>query len=138
MRPQVFSGTNPASAALASGDIAVLFNASETGLMPLQSAGAPLRWTFPEPAAGPVTGQAISARAPHPNAAKLYHEYAFTTEGYGCLAEARRRTGAHRLPGPAADRVAALVQISDEVSELRRARRDDALPESFGTCSGSG
>lgn len=82
VRPQVFSGTNPASAALASGDIAVLFNASETGLMPLQSAGAPLRWTFPVPAAGPVTGEAISARAPHPNAAKLYHEYAFTAEGY--------------------------------------------------------
>jgi ABC-type Fe3+ transport system substrate-binding protein len=28
-----------------------------------------------------VTGQAIAARAPHPNAAKLYHEYAFTAEG---------------------------------------------------------
>jgi ABC-type Fe3+ transport system substrate-binding protein len=51
--------------------------------MPLQAAGAPLRWLFPEPATGPVTGQAINARAPHPNAAKLYHEYAFTAEGYG-------------------------------------------------------
>jgi iron(III) transport system substrate-binding protein len=83
VRPQIYSGTNPGSAALASGDIAVLFNASETGLMPLQAAGAPLRWSFPEPATGPVTGQAIAARAPHPNAAKLYHEYAFTAEGYG-------------------------------------------------------
>jgi iron(III) transport system substrate-binding protein len=83
LQPQVYSATNPGSAALASGDIAVLLNASETGLMPLQAAGAPLRWTFPEPATGPVTGQAIAAGAPHPNAAKLYHEYAFTEEGYG-------------------------------------------------------
>jgi iron(III) transport system substrate-binding protein len=83
VRPQIYSGTNPGSAALASGDIAVLFNASETGLMPLQAAGAPIRWAFPEPATGPVTGQAISAHAPHPNAARLYQEYAFTLEGYG-------------------------------------------------------
>jgi iron(III) transport system substrate-binding protein len=83
VQPQIYSGTNPGSAALASGDIAVLFNASETGLMPLQAAGAPLRWSFPEPATGPVTGQAIAAGAPHPSAAKLFHEYAFTAEGYG-------------------------------------------------------
>jgi hypothetical protein len=30
-----------------------------------------------------LTGQGISAHAPHPNAAKLYQEYAFTEEGYG-------------------------------------------------------
>jgi iron(III) transport system substrate-binding protein len=82
LRPQIYGATNPGSAALASGEIAVLLNASETGLMPLHAAGAPLRWSFPEPATGPVTGQAINARAPHPNAAKLYHEYAFTEEGY--------------------------------------------------------
>jgi iron(III) transport system substrate-binding protein len=82
LKPQVYSGTNPGSAALASGDISVLLKASETGLMPLQSAGAPLHWSFPEPATGPVSGEAIVANAPHPNAAKLFHEYAFTAEGY--------------------------------------------------------
>lgn len=80
--PRVFGGTNPASAALASGDIAVLFNASETGLLPLYNKGAPIKWSLPDPGIGPVTGQAISAHAPHLAAAKLYQEYTFTSEGY--------------------------------------------------------
>lgn len=80
--PRVFGGTNPASAALASGDIAVLFNASETGLLPLYGKGAPIKWSLPDPGIGPVTGQAIPAHAPHLAAAKLYQEYTFTDEGY--------------------------------------------------------
>ncbi len=82
LKPHDYPGTNPASAALASGDIAVLFNASESGLMPLCLAGAPIRWSLPEPGIGTPLGQAISALAPHPNAAKLFQEYAFTVEGY--------------------------------------------------------
>lgn len=81
--PRVMRGTNPTSAALAAGDIAVILNASETGLLPLQAKGAPIRWSMPSPGIGPLTGQAIARNAPHPNAAKLYQEYAFTTEGYG-------------------------------------------------------
>jgi ABC-type Fe3+ transport system substrate-binding protein len=81
--PRVMRGTNPTSAALAAGDIAVILNASETGLLPLLAKGAPIRWSLPEPGIGPLTGQAIPDGAPHPNAAKLYQEYAFTEEGYG-------------------------------------------------------
>ncbi len=83
LKPRVIAAVVPAAASLASGDIAVLFNASETGLLPLLDKGAPIRWSLPEPGIGPMTGQAIAARAPHPNAARLYQEYAFTTEGYG-------------------------------------------------------
>lgn len=75
-------GTNNAAAALASGDVQVVFNASETALVPLLDKGAPIKWTLPSPGVGPLTGQAITANAPHPNAAKLYQEYSFTTEGY--------------------------------------------------------
>lgn len=82
LKPKVFSGTNPASSALASGDIAVYLNASETGLYPLYLQGAPIRWSLPTPGVGPVTGQGISANAPHPNAAKLWQEYTFSLEGY--------------------------------------------------------
>ena len=82
-KPRIFGGINPAASSLASGDIAVLFNASETGLLPLLANGAPIKWSLPEPGVGPVTGQGIPAHAPHPNAAKLYQEYAFTLEGYG-------------------------------------------------------
>jgi ABC-type Fe3+ transport system substrate-binding protein len=82
LKPRVFSSTNPASAALASGDIAVYLNASETGLYPLYLQGAPIKWSLPTPGVGPVTGQGISAKAPHPNAAKLWQEYTFSLEGY--------------------------------------------------------
>jgi iron(III) transport system substrate-binding protein len=83
LQPRITAAIVPAAASLASGDIAVLFNASETGLLPLLGRGAPIRWLLPEPGIGPMTGQAIATHAPHPNAAKLYQEYAFTTEGYG-------------------------------------------------------
>lgn len=83
LKPRVVAGINNAAAALASGDVAVILNASETGLLPLWLKGAPVRWSLPAPGIGPVTGQGIASDAPHPNAAKLYHEYAFTEEGYG-------------------------------------------------------
>lgn len=81
-KPRVVAGINNAAAALAAGDVAVIFNASETGLLPLWQKGAPIRWSLPVPGIGPATGQAIATKAPHPNAAKLYQEYAFAEEGY--------------------------------------------------------
>jgi ABC-type Fe3+ transport system substrate-binding protein len=83
LKPRIIAAITPASAALASGDIEVLLNASETGLLPLLDKGAPIRWSLPDPGIGPMTGQAIAAAAPHPNAAKLFQEYSFTEEGYG-------------------------------------------------------
>ena len=83
LKPRVISAIVPASASLASGDVAILLNASETGLLPLLDRSAPIKWSLPEPGIGPMTGQAIAAQAPHPAAAKLYQEYSFTEEGYG-------------------------------------------------------
>lgn len=80
--PRVIQGINNAAAALASGDVAIIFNASETGLLPIWERGAPVQWSLPSPGVGPLTAQAIPANAPHPNAARLYQEYAFTEEGY--------------------------------------------------------
>jgi len=82
LKPRVTQGINSAAASLASGDIQIIFNASETGLLPLWERGAPIQWALPTPGVGPLTGQVIAANAPHPNAARLYQEYAFTTEGY--------------------------------------------------------
>lgn len=83
LKPRIISAIVPATASLASGDIAVLLNASETGLLPLLDRGAPIRWSLPEPGIGPMTGQSITRNAPHPAAAKLFQEYSFTEEGYG-------------------------------------------------------
>ncbi|OBZ93442.1 hypothetical protein ADU59_21550 [Pararhizobium polonicum] len=81
--PRNFSGANTLAGALASGDIDVALAISETGIVPLQATGAPIEWSLPDPGLGLATGQGISAHAPHPNAARLYHEYSFSEEGYG-------------------------------------------------------
>lgn len=83
LNPRVISGINNAASALASGDVAIIFNASETGLLPLLERGAPVQWSLPDPGVGPLTGQIVPTEAPHPNAARLYQEYSFTEEGYG-------------------------------------------------------
>lgn len=104
--PRIISGINNAAAALASGDVAIIFNASETGLLPLWQKGAPIQWSLPSPGVGPLTGQAIPANAPHPNAARLYDEYAFTEEGYSLwhkLGGAATRTGLKDLRPVAAE-----------------------------------
>jgi len=80
--PRVIQGINNAAASLASGDVAIIFNASETGLLPIWERGAPVQWSLPSPGVGPLTAQAIPANAPHPNAARLYQEYAFSEDGY--------------------------------------------------------
>ena len=82
-KPRIVNGANNSISSLASGDIAIVLNASETGLLPLWIKGAPIKWTLPSPGVGPISAQAVVAKAPHPNAAKLYQEYAFTREGYG-------------------------------------------------------
>ncbi|HEY4201321.1 MAG TPA: ABC transporter substrate-binding protein [Devosiaceae bacterium] len=81
--PRIIAGANNSISSLASGDVAVVLNASETGLLPLWIKGAPIKWSLPSPGVGPLSAQSIVATAPHPNAAKLYQEYAFTQEGYG-------------------------------------------------------
>jgi ABC-type Fe3+ transport system substrate-binding protein len=82
-KPRNFGNANTIATALASGDVDVALMVSETGLNALYVSGAPIQWTLPEPGVGTATGQAINAAAPHPNAARLYQEYAFSDDGYG-------------------------------------------------------
>lgn len=81
-QPRVFAAAGPASTAIGSGDVAVLFHTGENAPLNLWLAGAPVRWSLPEPALSAPVGQAIVNNAPHPNAAILYQEYAFSEAGY--------------------------------------------------------
>lgn len=83
LEPRGFTSVNPTVSSLAAGDIEVYVGADDALLTGMWDKGAPIRWSLPDPGIGVPTGQAISARAPHPNAAKLYQEYMFTEEGYG-------------------------------------------------------
>jgi iron(III) transport system substrate-binding protein len=80
--PQWYTSATPAAAALAAGDVSIIFNASETSLTPLFDQGAPIKWVLPSPGIGQDTGQAVVAHAPHPAAAELYQAYSFTKQGY--------------------------------------------------------
>ena len=122
------AGTNNAAAALASGDIEVLFNASETALVPLYERGAPIQWSLPAPGVGPLTGQSITSNAPHPNAARLYQEYAFTDEGYGLfqkLGGVPTRVGVTDQRSVAAE---PWYSVPDELLDYTEAEATEAVP----------
>ncbi len=122
-------GTNNAGAALAAGDVQVVFNASETALVPLYEKGAPIKWIIPSPGVGPLTGQAVTANAPHPNAARLFQEYAFTTEGYTLF---QKLGGAPTMKGAKDDRNVAReswYKMPDKMFAYSENEANAALPD---------
>lgn len=87
---------------LQSGETSVLVT-SEGSALAAYNSGAPIRWTVPEPALGGAYPEAIVAKAPHPAAAKLLHEFILSKEGqkiFARLAEPSARTdvGEQRAP----------------------------------------
>jgi iron(III) transport system substrate-binding protein len=79
----VFVSKPPMFDRLAAGEYAIIDQASQDGLSSLYLKGAPVRWTFPDPVPCNLTAQCISANAPHPNAARLFQEWALSEEGMG-------------------------------------------------------
>ena len=66
---------------LAAGEFSILaMNGSHT-IEILKDKGAPVEWFYAKPVAVDTTGPAISAKAPHPNAAKLWVDYLLSKEG---------------------------------------------------------
>jgi iron(III) transport system substrate-binding protein len=80
-KPDVFVSKPPMFDRLAAGEYAIIDQASQDGLSSLYLKGAPVRWTFPDPVPCNLTAQCISANAPHPNAARLFQEWALSEEG---------------------------------------------------------
>lgn len=101
----MIAASTPAGDALARGEVAVAL-ASESIAARLYDAGAPVRWTVPDPVLVQPWPLAISEAAPNPNAAKLLMEFALSEEGQSILAE----TG---LPS-ARDGVSAEPPVADE------------------------
>jgi iron(III) transport system substrate-binding protein len=80
-KPDVFISKPPMFDRLAAGEYAIIDQASLDGLTSLYLKGAPVRWTFPDPVPCNLTAQVVSANAPHPNAARLFQEWALSAEG---------------------------------------------------------
>lgn len=80
-KPQVYESKSPMYDRLAAGEHAIVDQASQSDMGGFYLKGAPVRWVFPKPTPANLTVQMISANAPHPNAARLFQEWAMSSEG---------------------------------------------------------
>jgi len=78
--PDIYASKAPLFERLAAGEYAIMDQGSQGTLTDLYLKGAPVRWVFPAPTPAAVTVQSISAKAPHPNAARLFQEWSVTAE----------------------------------------------------------
>jgi len=81
LKPQVYDSKSPMYDRLAAGEHAIVDQASQSDMGGFYQKGAPIRWVFPKPTPANLTVQTISAKAPHPNAARLFQEWAASPEG---------------------------------------------------------
>jgi iron(III) transport system substrate-binding protein len=75
-KPKVYTAEPPMLSALESGEYEVAYTLSESQLVPAINQGAPLRWLYPSTAVENTNGLGIAVGAPHPNAARLFMEWA--------------------------------------------------------------
>ena len=80
-KPTIYSSKVLAFDRLAAGEFAVSDMAVQSNMTELYHKGAPVRWFFPDPTPGNPLVQIISAKAPKPNAARLFHEWTLSEEG---------------------------------------------------------
>lgn len=77
----IFPGGNPALDAIISGDNDIGVGIAGSLAVAKLQTGAPLRWTNPQDWLITPYVQFINAKAPHPNAAKLFQEFALSPSG---------------------------------------------------------
>lgn len=81
-----YNSGGPMSDALAAGEIAMAaYGLADSLVYPRWKAGAPIHYTYSSPFITATYAQLISKSAPHPNAAKLFHEYVFSRVGQQIL-----------------------------------------------------
>lgn len=104
LKPQVYESKSPMYDRLAAGEHAIVDQASQSDMGGLYLKGAPIRWVFPGPTPANLTVQTISKGAPHPNAARLFQDWAMSPEGqaewfkFSGVASARQDTVDPRKP----------------------------------------
>lgn len=85
LHPMIVAGAVPGVQQLAAGQGAVLISTAPTHAAALVAAGAPLVHVTPEKTGGFAHLISLSARAPHPNAARVFANFALTREGQAAL-----------------------------------------------------
>ena len=98
-KPRLYPGSAPGREDLAAGAISVFIPNWESAAMENFLKGDQTAWTYPEIApAFSNTYLAISKRAPHPNAARLFTAWFFTMEGAKALQAAQVRCTLKNVP----------------------------------------
>jgi ABC-type Fe3+ transport system substrate-binding protein len=79
--PKIYESKSPMYDRLAAGEFALVDQASQSDMGNFYLKKAPVRWVFPSPTPANLTLQTLSAHAPHPNAARLFQNWAMSQEG---------------------------------------------------------
>ncbi len=80
-KPEIHISKPPLFDRLAAGQYAIADMATQADVESLYLKGAPMRWVYPEPTPTILASQGVSAHAPHPNAARLFAEWALSVRG---------------------------------------------------------
>jgi iron(III) transport system substrate-binding protein len=84
LKPTVFNAINPLAERLANGEFDFgLAVTADTAIATQWLKGAPLRWKFLEPGLAVPYFVGVAAKAPHPDAAKLFIAWSLSREGQG-------------------------------------------------------
>jgi ABC-type Fe3+ transport system substrate-binding protein len=81
LNPVIYYSNIPAGERLAAGEHAVILSMHEGSISTWAQKGAPVKWTFPPPSMQFTLMQGVVETAPHPNAARLFQEWALSLEG---------------------------------------------------------
>jgi ABC-type Fe3+ transport system substrate-binding protein len=80
-KPKIFTSQATQTNQLIAGEFAIGYWTYESVMFSSFDKGAPVQWYYPPPTSVAPEYIGISSRAPHPNAARLFMEYAFSEEG---------------------------------------------------------
>lgn len=78
--PTIYDSSSPMADRLVAGEFAIAFPFPDTFIAPMMEAGAPIRWFYAEETVAGSVYAAIANEAPHPNAARLFMEWATSPE----------------------------------------------------------
>lgn len=93
--PVLYDSSVPMTERLVAGEYAVTFANPDSLLAPPYDNGAPIRWVYPEETVALTWGVGLAENAPHPNAARLFMEWATTAEANESLAAATNGRPTH-------------------------------------------
>lgn len=92
-KPSLRSGHTLMAELVAAGEIDAAVDAHVQGVARLKDKGAPIDWRPLQPAFGQPSSVGVAAKAPHPNAARLFAEFVLSREGQEII-KARNRVPA--------------------------------------------